>query len=83
MKKYIVALISFFDNDIEQFEIEAESPYDAVKKAMIQMASENHKQDEIDFQNSDEYPKTIEEMEEHFADCEMDFSVTEVGSFIN
>jgi hypothetical protein len=79
---YVVALISFFDNDIKQFEIKAESPYEAVKKGMLEMASEKHKQDEIDFQNSEDYPKTIEEMEEHFANCDMDFSVFEVGSFL-
>jgi hypothetical protein len=79
---YVVALISFFENDIKQFEIRAESPYEAVKKGMIEMASEEYKKEEIDFQESEEYPKTIEEMEEHFANCDMDFSVLEVGSFL-
>jgi hypothetical protein len=82
MKNYVVALLSFFENEIKQFGIEAESPYEAVKKCMIEMASEEYKQEEIDFQNSEEYPKTIEEMDDYFANCDMVFSVMEVGSLI-
>lgn len=80
-KFYIVALISFFDNRIKQFEIRAFNPYDAIKNAMLEFAGEKYKQEEMDFQNSDKYPKTIEEFEEHFANCDMDYSVIEVESF--
>lgn len=74
MKKYVVAIISFFDNEIKQFKIEAESEYEAVKKGMIEFTSEEHRQSEIDYQNSEYYPKNIEEL---YYD-EMDFCVTEV-----
>lgn len=74
MKKYVVAIISFFDNEIKQFKIEAESEYEAVKKGMIEFTSEEHRQSEIDYQNSEDYPKNIEEL---YYD-EMDFCVTEV-----
>lgn len=79
MKKYVVALISFFDDEIKQFRVEADSPYEAVKKSMVELAVNEDNQSEIDFQNSEEYPKTIDEMK----DCDMEFSVMEVGSFIN
>lgn len=60
MKKYVVAYISFFDNDLVQIIIKAESEYEAIKKAMIELCSEEYRQDEIDFQNDPEYPKTVE-----------------------
>jgi hypothetical protein len=82
MKNYVVALLSFFDNDIKQFGIEAESPYEAVKKAMIENTSDKHKQFEIDYQNSEHYPTTFEEMEDYFANSDMTISVIEVGSLI-
>jgi hypothetical protein len=34
-KTYVVALLSFFDNDIKQSLINAKSPYDAVKHCML------------------------------------------------
>jgi hypothetical protein len=83
MKKYIVALISFFDNEIKQFGVEADSPYEAVKKAMLEYTSDEYIEDELNFQNEEEYPKTIDEMKGYFANGDMDFSVMEVGSFIN
>jgi hypothetical protein len=83
MKNYVVAILSFFENEIKQFGIEAESPYEAIKKAMIEFTRDEYKQQEIDFQNGEEYPKTIKEMDEYFGNCDMVFSITEVGSFIN
>lgn len=79
MNRYIVAIISFMENDIKQFIIDmAENPYEAVKKAMLEFTSDEYKQSEIDFQNSEDYPKTIEEMNVYCANCDMDFSVIEV-----
>ncbi len=78
MKNYVVAIISFFDNEIKQFKITAESEYEAIKKGMIDLCeSEESKQSERDYQNSEDYPKTIEEL---YYD-EMDYSVTEVKEF--
>ncbi len=35
MNKYVVAIINFFDNELKQFIIEAESDYEAFKEAMV------------------------------------------------
>lgn len=79
MKNYIVAVISFFDNEIKQFEIVAESEYHAVKKAMIEFChSEEGKKSEIEYQNSENYPTTLDDLYYE----EMDYSVTEVYAFI-
>ena len=78
MKNYVVAIISFFENKIKQFKVEAESEYEAVKKAMLEFTSEEYRQDEIDHQNSEYYPNTIEEMKGYFPSCDMDFSVIEI-----
>jgi hypothetical protein len=64
MKKYVVAYISFFDNELVQLIVEAESEYEAIKKGMIELTSEEYRQDEIDFQNDPEYPKTVEEQKQ-------------------
>jgi hypothetical protein len=84
MKNYVVALISFFDNEIKQFCIEAESPFDAVKKSKVEfLLSDEYKQSEIDFQNSENYPTDLDGLDDMFANSEMDFSIIEVGSFLN
>jgi len=81
MKKFIVSICSFFEYEVKSFEIEAENEYEAVKKGMIEFAEkESYKQSEIGFQNSGDYPKTIEELRDIYD--EMDFAVIEVGSFI-
>lgn len=82
-KFYIVALISFFDNAIKQLEIRAFSPYEAVKNAMIEFTDERFRESEIDFQNSEEYPTDLEGLNHLLGNSDMDFSVIEVGSFIN
>lgn len=82
MKNYVVALLSFFDNDINQFGVEAESPYEAVKKAMVENTSDKYKQEEIDLQNAEDYPKTFEEIQDYLGNSDTTISVIEVGSFI-
>lgn len=76
MKNYVVAIISFFDNKIKQFKIEAESEYEAVKKAMIEFAGEKYRQSEIDWQKSEDYPTDLQGLEK--TQFEMDFSVIEI-----
>ena len=63
MKNYVVAVISFFENDINQFKVEAENEYEAVKKGVIAFTKEEYRQSEIDLQNSEDYPKDIEGLE--------------------
>ena len=78
MKNYVVAVISFFENDINQFKVEAENEYEAVKKGVIAFTKEEYRQSEIDFQNSEDYPKDIEGLEHLYNNAEMDFSVVEI-----
>lgn len=79
---YVVALISFFDNDIKQFLIRAENEFVAVKKAMVEFTDDKYKLQEIEFQQSEDYPKEIEELNIYLGNGDMSFSVIEVGSFL-
>jgi len=82
MKKYVVALISFFDNEIRQFKIEAESDYEAVKKAMVEFCdSEDGVKDQINWQNDPLFPVNLERLKLDVVNAEMDFCVTEVKEF--
>lgn len=81
MKKYIVAVISFFDNDIKQFKVEAENEYDAVKKGIVAFTKEEYKQSEIDFQNSADYPTDFEGVRRMCNNSDMDVSLIEVTAF--
>lgn len=78
MKKFVVAIVSFFENEVKQFKIEAESEYEAVKKAMVEFTGDEYKQSEIDLQNSKDYPQSIEEQNDYYLNCEMSFSVIEI-----
>ncbi len=81
MGKYVVAVLSFFDNELKQFKVEAESDYHAVGMAMIEFSNEKYRKDEIEFQNSGDYPANIEDLEEHYINGEIVFSVIEVSQF--
>jgi len=78
MKNYVVAMVSFFDNDIKQFKVEAENEFEAIKKAAVENTSVEFKSSEIDFQNSGKYPKDIDELESYYASADMSFSVIEI-----
>jgi len=78
MKNYVVAVISFFENDIQQFKVEAENEYEAVKKGIVAFTKEEYRKDEIAFQNSEDYPKDMDGLEHLYNNAEMDFSVIEV-----
>lgn len=78
MKNYVVAIISFFENDIKQFKITAESEYEALKKGMVEFTKEEYRQSEIDFQNSNEYPKDIDSLENLYHNSDMGFSIIEI-----
>jgi len=79
MKNYVVAIISFFENDIKQFKVTAENEYEAVKEGMVEFISEEHRESEIDFQNSDDYPKDIDGLSDYCNNGDMGFSVIEVS----
>lgn len=80
MKNYVVGILSMFENDLKLFKISAISEYEAVKKSMVEFADgEQNKQYEIDWQNSEDYPKDLEGLYSVYE--EIPFSVIEVGSF--
>lgn len=78
MKNYVVAIISFFENDIKQFKVSAENEYEAVKIGMVEFTKEEYRQSEIDFQNSEDYPKDVDGLSNYYINCDMDFSVIEI-----
>ena len=80
---YVVALISFFDNDIKQFKIVAENEYHAVRKAMIEFTDDKYKSEEISFQLSEGYPQDIIELTHYLSNSDMSCSVIQVGSFLD
>jgi hypothetical protein len=85
MKNYVIAMYQEVTEEslINLCGIKAESPYEAVKKANLEFIWNKYKQTEIDFQNSEDYPKTIDELQEHLLEnCNIKFSVIEVGSLI-
>ena len=78
-KKFVVALISFFDNEIKQFIIEAPSEYEAFKKAMLEFVTdEDSKRAELEWQNSPLYPPTYQGILDTIPNWEMDCSIIEI-----
>jgi hypothetical protein len=80
MKKYVVGILSMFENNLKLFKITAQDEYNAVKKAMVEFTDNaESKQHEIDWQNSEDYPIDLEGLYSVYE--EVPFSVVEVGSF--
>jgi RecB family exonuclease len=79
MKNYVVGILSMFENDLKLFKVTAENEYEAVKKGMVEFAEdEENKQYEIDWQNSEDYPKDYEGLFSVYE--EVPFSVIEVSA---
>lgn len=79
MNNYIVAILSFFENEIKQFRICAESEYEALKLGLIEFSVEKkNKQDELDYQNTTDYPKTKEELINQYINSEIALSVIKI-----
>lgn len=77
MKNYVVGILSMFENDLKLFKITAENEYDAVKKGMVEFCdNEESKQFEINWQNSEDYTKTFEELLNAYE--EFPFNVIEI-----
>lgn len=58
MKNYVVGILSMFENNLKLFKVEAESPYDAVKKGMLLFCDNN--KNEVEWQESEDYPKDMD-----------------------
>lgn len=78
MKRYVVALMNFYDNAISQFKIDADNEYEAISKALIEFTSEEYRQSAVDFYNSEHYPKNLEELNDYLCNGDMDASVVEI-----
>lgn len=83
MNKYVVAIISFFENDLKQFKIEAENEYEAVKKAMIEKCGDDEemKKYELDWQNSEEYPTDLLALYSAYYNADMAISTIQIKEF--
>ena len=62
VKTFVVGILSLFDYELKLLKINAENEYEALKKGMIESCNEKYKQEEINWQNSEEYPKTYKEL---------------------
>lgn len=77
MKNYVVGILSMFENDLKLFKVSAENKYEAVKKGMVEFCStEKSKQDEIEWQNHEDYPTDFDGL--HNAYEEIPFDVIEI-----
>ena len=70
-KTYVVSTVNFFENDIKSKKIIALDEFDAVKKMMVLLCEDNENAvaDELAWQNSDDYPKNLDELEEVLANA--------------
>ena len=79
MKNYVVGILSMFENDLKLFKVMAENEYEAVKKGMVEFTDNpESKQYEIDWQNSEEYPKTYDELVDVLYNSDMCVNVLEI-----
>lgn len=73
MKNFVVGILSMFENDLKLFKITADNKYEAVKKGMIEFnTNPDSRQAEIDWQNSEDFPQTLEEMITSYEDIPFD-----------
>lgn len=80
MKHYVVGILSIFENQLKLFKVTAVNEYEAVKSAMIEFTPEKHRELEIEWQNSPDYPKDMAGLVRAYE--ELPFSIVEVGSFL-
>lgn len=63
-----------FENDLKLFKITAENEYKAVKKGMLEFS--NNDENELNWQNSEDYPKDIEGLYRAYED--IPFNIIEI-----
>jgi hypothetical protein len=79
MKNYAVGYLTFFENELKMFKIQAESEYEAIKKAMVESATkEEYKQDELEWQKSEKYPDNLEDLIEMLYNSDVVVNAIEV-----
>lgn len=80
MKNYMCGYLNFYDNELKLFKIESPSKYEALKELMILSCNtEGGKNEEINWQNSEDYPKTYEELEELLYNSDVVVNVQELN----
>lgn len=79
MKKYVVASISFFENEIKQSIQESENELSAFKQHMLSLCKLSLQlESEMEWQNDEDYPKTYNELLEEIPNWDMDCSIIEI-----
>ena len=78
VKTFVVGILSLFDYKLKLLKINAENEYEALKKGMIESCNEKYKQEEINWQNSEEYPKTYKELVDLLYDSDTSVNVIEI-----
>lgn len=79
MKNYVVALVSLFEGELKQFKIQSENEYEALKLACVEFwEKEEYKEDELDWQASDEYPQNYEDLKMCLINSDMFGNVIEI-----
>lgn len=71
----------FFENEIKLLKISASSEYEALKEGCVQFTSEEHREEEIEWQKSDDYPKDFEALMKLLHNSDMCVNVIEVAKF--
>ena len=74
----MVGYLSFFENEIVLTQVQAESEYEAIKVAMIEISSEETRQEEIEFQKSERYPENLDKLKEYYFDADLVVNVKEI-----
>ena len=77
---YCVAISNYFDGVIRQFIVYSKDDLDAVKQALLMSCGKDNKQEEIDWQNSKEYPTDIESLKNYLGNAEITFTFTKFES---
>lgn len=81
-KTYVVSTLKFYENTINSKKIIALDKFDAVKKMMVLLCEDNKNvvADEISWQNSDDYPKTLDELKDLLFTTDMTVEVIEIDN---
>lgn len=81
MKKYVVAVVYFYESEIKQFKVEEENEYKACKKALIEFTPGKYLQSEIDWQNSTEFPQDLKGLIDYYNSADIYISIIEISAF--
>ena len=79
MTNYVVGYLTFFENELRLFKVQAETGYEAIKQAMLSTcSSEEGRQQELDWQNSEEYPENYEDLIDMLYNSDIAINVIEI-----